>query len=122
MIIDAGGIEEIVLGHTAAGVPPLKRLYLEGTKIGDRGVKALAAAPLTESRLGSRLKELYLGRCGIGQNCIGFTDKGSLALFTAIMQGPQRVACLEMLSLYAPSISVECATALVVVSCRASQL
>ena len=72
-------------------------------------MKALAAA-LSRGRLGSQLKVLDLGHADHASS----TDKGSLALLTAIMEGPQHVAHLETLSLYAPRLSEECVMALVV--------
>lgn len=96
---------------TVGGATLLEKLGLGELRMGDVGVKALAAA-LSEGRLGSRLKELQLGLY-YKDFPVSCTDKGILALLTAIMEGAQHVAHLEELSVWAPSMSVECATAFV---------
>lgn len=103
---------EAFLGKlTVGGAPPLEELGLWSIGMGDLGMKALAAA-LSEGWLGSRLKKLHLGRCARPYH-LGFTEEGIMALLIAIKEGPQHVAHLERLELYAPSMSVECATAFV---------
>lgn len=94
--IQPGGMEEFMAALMAAGAPPLKTLKLYGTRMGDRGVMALAAA-YREGRLGSQLRELRLGRFE-NRNGAPVTYSGCLALLEAFMEGQMCVRRLHTVS------------------------
>lgn len=109
--IEAAGIEQFT-GALTLTETPISNLWIGADRMGDAGAKTLAVA-LREGRLGCQLKSFCLSGSQ-HQEPIHITEKGLLALHTAILDGQRHLKLLSHLGLYVPRVSLEIAEAFVV--------